>query len=208
MALDNFANLKATIIRHDGSSSITDIMDVCVLLAEEEMYSNPTNPLQVRVMEITTTSAASTTVATLALPTGYTSMRRIKLKLDNSDQDILYATPESMQSYTAAGRPRYFTVTDTIEFDRVADSAYNVEIQHYAKPTALSDTNTTNVILTNFPSIYLYGCLWVVNQFNAEEEKAGYYYQVFMNAIRGANNQDRRGRHGPAPAMRQERMIP
>jgi hypothetical protein len=81
-------------------------------------------------------------------------------------------------------------------------------MQYWAKPTPLSDANTTNTVLTNFPTIYLYGALWSLWQYYSEEEKAEYYYNKMINAVRGANKQDKGGRYGPAPFIRMEGFTP
>ena len=208
MALDNYSNLKETIVRLDGSSSVTDIVDDAIILCESEMYANAATTLNLRSLENVTEYTSSTSTPYLALPTDYINLRRVRLKLPGKDQDILYATPESMQSYSAAGRPKFFTVTDQIEFDRIADSSYVVGLSYLAKVAALDDTNTANAVLTKFPTIYLYGAMWAVNLFNGEEQKASYYYQLFINSIKGANKLDKKGRYGPGAAMRTEGATP
>jgi len=206
MAIDNYGNLKATIIRLDGSNSISDIVDDAIDLAESEMYANSDEPIKHRSMENRATAALSGRF--LALPAGFLEMRALHIVLSGSNQDVRYATPESISVVLNSGRPAYFTVTSQIEFDRVPDSSYTIEMSYLAKLTALDDTNTTNDILTDNPSVYLYGSLWAVNLFNAEEEKAQYYYGLFINAVKGANKRFKKGRFGPAPTMKYEGSTP
>jgi hypothetical protein len=206
MALNNYSNLKATIIRLDGSNSIADIVDDAIDLAEAEMYANATETIKHRSMEIRSTSSLSTRF--LALPTDFLEMRSLHIVQSSSNFDVRYATPESINVTSSSGKPQYFTVTSQIEFDRVPDSSYTIEMSYLAKLTALDDTNTTNDILTDNPSVYLYGALWAVNLFNAEEEKAQYYYGLFTNAVRGANKRFKKGRYGPAPTMKYEGSTP
>ena len=209
MALDNYANLKSTIIRADGSNDIVDVLDDAIDICEAKIYSNPEAVLLTRDMETRSTATLSTTDRFLALPDNYVKMRGLRLLLSSGNQDIRYSTPESLEVVAGAGKPRNFTVTSQIEFDRIADSAYTVEISFYEKPTALSDSNTTNVVLTNYPDIYLSGCLWAVNNFfNDEPDVAANHYASFIGAIKGANKQDRKGRFGPAPRMRVEGSTP
>jgi hypothetical protein len=207
MAIDSYDNLKATIIRLDGSDSISDIVDDAIDLAEAEMYSNPEAPIRHRSMEARSTASTGGT-RFLALPDGFLEMRGLRLVLSGGNTDVRYATPESLEVVAGSGRPRVFTVTSQLEFDRIPDSTYTIEMSFYAKITALDDTNTTNDILTDQPSAYLYGALWAVNLFNAEEEKAQYYYGLFINALKGLNKRFSKGRFGPAPRMRTEGSTP
>lgn len=208
MALDTYSNLKAAIKRIDGSNNINDLLDDAIDLCETEIYHNSDEPLRIRSMETRSTATTSSSTRFIALPDDYLEMRGVRLILSNKNRDVRYATPEALEVDNSSGKPEYFTVTSQIEFDRVPDSTYTLEVSHYAKPTALSSSNASNSVLTSHPNIYLYGCLWSINIFNAEEEKSGFYYNQFINAVRGANKGDKKGRHGPAPAMKFEGMTP
>lgn len=123
-------------------------------------------------------------------------------------EPLRFRTPEQLNIRNSVGMPTFFTITDQIEFDRISDQVYPGEIQYYADFTALSSSNTTNTVLTNHPTIYLFGSLWALNVFTEKPQSAASYYQQFINAIRGANNKDKLGRYGPAPVMRVEGQTP
>lgn len=207
MALNNYANLKAAIIRLDGSNDISDVVDDAIDLCESEMYGNAEQPIRHRSMETRTTDTMDGT-RFLALPTDYLELRSLSLVLSGNDQDLIYETPEGLQEVAGNGRPKSFTVTSQFVWDRTPDSNYTIEINYYKKLTALDDTNTTNDILTDCPSVYLFGSMWAINLFNAEEEKAEYYYNQFMRAIKGCNKRFKKGRHGPAARMKTEGSTP
>ena len=59
----------------------------------------------------------------------------------------------------------------------------------------------TNDILTNHPSIYLYGALAQVYAYAQDDQQLTKYIQLFIGAIKGANKADKKGRYGPAPSM-------
>ena len=206
MALDSYANLKAAIARMDGGA-VNDIVDDAIDLAEAEMYANAQTPIRHRAMETRTTDAMDGT-RFLALPANYLELRSLSLQLSGNDQDLQYATPESLQEIAGNGRPKFFTVTSQFEWDRVPDSTYTIVINYYQKLDALSDTNTSNSILADCPNVYLFGAMWAINLFNAEEDKADFYYNQFMRAIKGCNKRFNSGRYGPAPRMKTEGSTP
>ena len=108
----------------------------------------------------------------------------------------------------STGRPRFFTVIgNEIQLDRVPDSAYTLEVQYFRKATPLSDTNLTNDILTNHPSIYLFGALTALFSYSQDTEQHLKYNEMFISAIKGANKADKKGRYGPAPAMSLDRGM-
>lgn len=207
MALNNYANFKAAVKRLDGSNDIDDIVDDCILLAEAEMYFNERVPLRCRELETRTSTTTGTDDEFLALPTRFLQFRTMHIVSGGKYYELSHATPEGINRYTTTGRPRSFTVTDQIEFDRTPDSDYTLYQNYYAKTTALDSTNTTNNVLTNYPNVYLFGVLWAVNLYNAEEEKSNFYYGQFIRAIKGANQSSKSG-HGPAPALRIEGPTP
>lgn len=126
-----------------------------------------------------------------------------------SSQEIGFRAPEQMIRLNSVGRPRYFTVVgNNMEFDRVPDSIYGIELKYYGTPLPLNDANQTNTVLTNNPNIYLFGALWAVFTFAVDEVQAQKYYAQFISAIRGANKLSKAGRYGPAPAMRIEGATP
>jgi hypothetical protein len=208
MALDTYDNLKLEIIDWSHREDIDLKVDTFIDMAETEMFNNPQEVLKVRGQETLSSTTTSTTVRTQALPTGYQSMRSISLTFGDVTTGVVYRAPEQLLRINRTGLPCFFTVTDQIEYDRVPDVGYTSDVQHLALPTPLSSSNQTNTVLTNNPSIYLFGALWALFEYAEQEDVSQKYYLRFINAIRGANKQFRDGRYGPAPAMRVEGPTP
>ncbi len=155
----------------------------------------------------TTATTAHSIVSDTTSELKYFRMREIDA--ERSDP-LRFRTPEQLNIRNASdvGMPSFFTITDQIEFDRISDQVYPGELQYYADFTALSSSNTTNTVLTNNPNIYLFGSLWALRMHTEQPDSAARYYQMFINAIKGANLKDKMGRYGPAPVMRVEGSTP
>lgn len=197
MAITTYATLKTAVSTWSKRTDIDTVVDDFIDLAEAEMWQH----LRIRDMENDTTDTASTSVRTLALPTGFLQMRRLRLIHGAVNRDLNYQSPEAMQIHDGSGVPRDYTITDVVEFDRQPDSAYTIEFQYFRSLTALSTSNTSNAVLTRFPMVYLQGCLWAEAKWakrDTEEDE----YQRFLRACENANRLDRRGRKGAAPQMR------
>jgi hypothetical protein len=204
--LDTYDNLVKEIIdwshRDDLGVKIPDFIQ----LAENAMYSNEVEVLAIRGMEMISTS--TTTGQYVALPTDFESARSVRLVTGDNGGELRFQAPEQMRKQVATGKPTFFTIIGSeIQFDRVPDSAYTLEIQYYRKEPSLSTLIQTNAILTSHPSIYLYGALAQVYFFSQDEQQALKYTQLFISAIKGANKADKKGRYGPAPAMSIDGMI-
>ena len=214
MALTTYSGLKDEIISFSGAKDVSNKIDTFISLCEADMYSfrdERGQPLGLRLrgMETRSTASTSTSDEFLALPDNYLEQRRLQLILTAGDKVLNYVPPGTLRKKTRAGMPDSYTVTSQFEFDRTSDQAYTVEIQFYAKLTGLSSSNATNYILTNFPAVYLYGCLYHLYSWSRDLEEQGNYRQKFIDAIVGANQTDRRGRRGAAPKMRHiNRYLP
>ena len=211
MPLDTFDNLKAKIVDQSHRNDLTpDRLADFIRQAEQQFYANDIEPLQIRDIEQTSSQDTIIDSDTLVLPSGYQSMRSILIddkSTDAQQYELTYLPPEVLVKDSASGTPSCFAVTSQIEFDRPCDAVYNVEIKYFGKLTPLSDAATTNDILTNFPNIYLFGALWALHQWAVMPDLAEYYYNQFVRAIRGANNADALGRHGPAPTIAYDGVV-
>jgi len=198
MALDTYDGLLVEIVdwshRDDLGPKIPDFIQ----LAENAMYANPVEVLAVRSMEIVSTTL--TTGQYLALPDNYESSRSVRLVV--SGGEITFQAPEQMYKNPATGKPNFFTIVgNEIQFDRVPDSEYTIEVQYYRKATPLTAANQTNEILTKYPSLYLFGALAQIYGYAQDTEQEQAYSLKFIREVKGANKADKKGRYGPAPSL-------
>jgi hypothetical protein len=197
MALDTYANLIAAIRDRSHRNDMSDArIDDFIDLAEADIW----NRLRIRSMNTRATASTNGTKY-LALPDDFIKMTNLTTTSGSTDYDIEYRTPMTLQSVTTSGIPSQFTVTSQIEFNRVP-STVTMTMQYFKKLTALSSSNTTNDVLTNFPSIYFYGALMHLYDWTDEMEKEAKYRALFDREIVDANKQDKKDGYGPTPAMR------
>lgn len=200
MSLSNYDELVKEIQdwghRDDLSVKIPDF----IKMSEIEMYNNQVEPLAIRDME-TIQTVLSSTGKYISLPTNYESMRSIRFT-NPSGGELRYQSPEQMKRQPYTGKPLFFTIVgNEIELDRVPDSDYEVEMQIFTRPDDLSEINQTNTVLDKFSTIYLYGALVQFFAYAQDDQQAGKYNELFINAIKGANKSQKKGRFGPAPSM-------
>lgn len=208
MAINTYATLKDAVQRwskrNDSLSTIDDFID----LAEADMWKGPSggDPLRIRDMEARATATASDRF--LALPDGFLEMRKLRLVNGSINHDLKFCVPESMTVNSGSGVPVFYTVTSEVEFDRIPASSYTTEMHYYKELTALSSSNTTNAILTRFPDVYLFGCLYHFGLWALDDAFATKYSQLFISAIKAANKTDKKGRYPAGKAMKREGPTP
>lgn len=129
------------------------------------------------------------------LPSNYIQMRQVFIE-GTPRQSLDYRTPEQLNDiYLGSGKPCFFTIEgEYIRFDREVDDDYQVKVQYYKKFAALSDSNTTNWLLTNAPGVYLYGSLLEAMPFTRNDTRMELWYQAFTSAVNGLLKADKTDR--------------
>ena len=158
MSLDTYENLKVEIEDWAHRDDLDSKYETFIQLAETEMYANLVEPLQVRSGETLAPFSTNTTDRFSSLPAGYQSMRKMRIQITNGESvEIRFRTPGQLNILSSTGLPLFFTITDQIEMERISDQVYTGEIQYFQEFTPLSGSNSANVVLTEFPNIYLFG---------------------------------------------------
>lgn len=200
MALSSFNDLVDSVIKWSHRKDILDLIPDFITLAEYEMFNNAET--QLRIRETETISTASADARYLALPPNFEKARSVLLETSNGFCNIKFQAPEQLVRQVSTGQPRFFTVVGTeLEFDRAPDSAYTIQIQYYKKPDAITELNQTNIIITDYPNIYLFAVLHQVYLWSQDLEEASIYAGKMQDAIKGANKADKKARYGSTPSM-------
>ena len=116
-----------------------------------------------------------------------------------------YITPAQMDQIkgsSTAGMPETFTILgDNFRFAPTPGSSYTATINYYKEFDPLSSSNTSNYILTNHPSIYLYGALYHAANFlgGIEPRQVQQWQQQYVTALERLERNDREDQYGNAP---------
>ena len=195
MAIGTFAQLKTAAANWLDRSDLTARIPEFITLAEARFN----RVLRIRDME-TVSTAISTTAGTreYSLPTGFVQMKEFHLSTDPLTP-LAYITPEMMTRLWAGsskGRPEVFTViADNVRLGPNPDAVYTTSMLYYKTFTALSDSATTNDMLTNNPDVYLYGTLLEAEPFIMNDARVPLWLQAFEKAVGDIQNQDNKDRH-------------
>ena len=187
MALTDYAGLKQEVIAFTGRDDLSDRFNTFLSLAEAKIYrTNSDRTLRVREMEA---SYALQTVAgtnSIALPADLLELRTVKIEYGGSKLELTYISPSSINEYDS-GMPTQFTIKGgNLVFNVIPDGVYDLTIDYYALPAALSSSNQTNAILTAYPDVYLFACMASVYDYTTEPELSQFSMQKAQASIAGA----------------------
>jgi len=169
MAIDTYATLKVAIANWLGRDDIADAR-ISEFVAMFEAVAN--RVLRVRQMEQTTSLSPASGLATI--PTDYLNYRTIIWIGANENRILEYVTPEYFNTIyrTATSQtPSVFTIEgSTLKVNSSSDE--DITFNYYQKIPALSDSATTNWLLTAHPDLYLYGSMVEAEMFTVNDERA------------------------------------
>ena len=78
----------------------------------------------------------------------------------------------------------------------------NIELTYKASISSLSDSNTTNTILTRFPDLYLYASLFHAYTYLLDEQRATQYNALVENILQSIRIDEEKGNYGVGLEMR------
>jgi hypothetical protein len=200
MALTNYSTLKTSIANWLNRSDLTnEIADDFIKLTEADFNS------KLRIRKMIAQTSFTIDSETEALPTGFLQVRDIYILNGNTKVPLTYTTPSQMDSTvgtSTTGLPNSFTILgDTFRFSPKPDATYTAFINYYKSFDALSDTTTTNYILTTHPAIYLYGSLFHAANFlgGINPQQVQTWQQMFATAMERLELNDREDQVSGSP---------
>ena len=204
MAITTYTELKAAIVDWSARTSLADKADEFIDLTESMFrrpYSHPTQQRMggLRANKTRTTGTLTSGANSLALPSDFLELDRLTLTGDNLTLEWVPAERLAQITLNGSGQPRYFSVEDAIYFDRTPDSDYAYGLSYWPQPAALSDSNTTNWVLTNYPDVYLAGCMYWASRYKQDLEMATTWAQQYKDAVSLASMAYAKGRVSQGP---------
>ena len=178
MAIGTYSELKTAISdwMHRGSS-LDSYLDNFIDLCESD--------LQVRgkLTQWDTTASVSLTAGSGSLPSDFA--HAISVTYGAGDYTIDFIPQVAFDTYAAAGEsgePVYFTIrgSNLLAYPLVTAS---VTLAYTARFTPLSDSATTNSLITLFPDAYLYGSLMHANDYIKDDAALQKYAALFDQAV-------------------------
>jgi len=194
VSISTYAELKSAVANFLARTDLTDQIPNFILLAEARL----SRELETRDQEKRATATLTSGDEFIALPTDMREIREIKL---NTSPNVVleYKSPTALDTtYTGAtGRPSaYSIVGGELKVRPIPDDSYTAEIIYIGSLSALSDTNTTNVMLTRHPDAYLSGSLVEAYTYLMDEARASTYDAKFTRSIEEIRKDEQRSHYG------------
>jgi len=194
MAISTYSELKTAVANWLDRDDLADRIPEFIALAEARMN----RVLRLRMMESKYTASTIASQRNYALPASYIQMRNFQLNT-SPITSLSYVSPEiydRLWGGSQGGIPQFYTIiANELQLGPIPGSVITMEMLFYKKISALSVSNTTELMLTDNPDVYLYGALLEAEPFVMNDERIGVWAQGFEKAIVDLQEQDNKDRH-------------
>jgi hypothetical protein len=169
MAISTYSELRAAVADFLNRDDLTATIPSFISLAEAALNR------RVRAPEMVTRATVTIDAEYENRPADW--METIRYQVNTNPITVLeFVTPEEAiiqkTKFSASGVPMFFSTVGT-QFQHVPmpDGSYTGELMYYGRIPALSDTITSNWLLTANPDIYLYATLVQSAPYLKEDER-------------------------------------
>lgn len=186
MTFSNYGELQTAVADWLHRSDLSNTVKSFISLAESRLN----RLLSLRSEEIDAQIHAVAGSAYAPLPENYNAPVSLWLETVSPRQTLVFMPPAELPYVAAVSSPTYWTVkAKQIQFDRIAGDNYPLTLR-YVRKFALSDTEPTNSLLTDYPDAYLYGALLESAPFIRDDSRIAMWQERFDRAINEIQNQE------------------
>jgi hypothetical protein len=194
MTITTYATLKTAIADFLNRDDLTSVVPTFIALAEADIQR------KVRHWRMETRSTAQLDTQFSAIPSDWLETIRFYLTTGETSRLELISQAEMIDRKEAdgnlSGTPAYYAMTGAqFELYPVPDGTYAGELLYFAKVPALSDSATTNWLLTNAPDAYLYGALIHSAPYLKDDARIQVWAALYQSAIDSLNDSSNDARH-------------
>lgn len=182
MAITTYSELQSAVADWLNRADLTYVIPTFISLGEAQINR------VLRTHDMIKRSTATIDTDYFTVPSDWLETISM-VNTSNRNEVFTYVTYEHLnrlEHIPLSGNSRYYTLIDgkfLIYPAASAEAPINVELVYYAKIPALSDSNTTNWLLTRSPDVYLYAALSQAEPYLKNDERVQLWAAAMSSAI-------------------------
>jgi hypothetical protein len=199
--ITNYATLQSTVADYLKRADLSSQIQTFIQLAEADMNT------RLRTREMIVRANATSQQEYVAVPPDW--LEAISLKIIDGQSPLRFVTLDeadiivSDRSFT---RPSAYSFMDSaIRLVPAPADDTQIEMVYYGKIPALSDTTTSNWLLTRAPDIYLYGALTHAAPFLMDDQRLQTFGQIYLSRVESLREESERALHSGSPLVARTR---
>lgn len=182
MAISTYSELKAAVADWLNRADLTSVIPDFISLAEAQINR------QLRTHDMLKRATATVEDDYFSVPTDWLETS-VLVNLGTKTFPMEYVDYErlnELKGLSPTGDPKFYTMIDgkfLILPAATSDSPATLELSYYGKIPALSDSNTTNWLLTKSPDLYLYATLMQAEPYLKNDERVAIWATAMQNSL-------------------------
>jgi hypothetical protein len=201
--ITNYATLQSTIADYLNRADLTSQIQTFIQFVEADINTR----LRCREMIIRSTLSADEQFT--SLPADF--LEAINLQVVGGKSPLRYITLDEADIVNASKNLTdvgfYSLMNGSIELVPPPAQEIDVEIVYYSKVPELSDSNTTNWLLTKAPDVYLYGALVQAAPYLMDDPRIQVFGQVYLSRVESLNEESQKALHSGSPLIARTRRA-
>jgi hypothetical protein len=186
MAITTFSELKAALANWLDRDDLTSTIPDFISLAEKQIER------EVRHYKMIERASGALDSQYSAVPADWLETLRFSITTGNTFALEMTTLSDLMtrrqNAQNTTGRPEYYAhIGEAFELFPTPDTTYTMELVYYQEIPKLSDSQTTNWLLTDAPDAYLYGALLQAAPYLGEDERVQVWNGLYAGAVASLN---------------------
>lgn len=205
MAITTYSELKSAVADFLNRDDLTSAIPNFIALAEATLNR------RMRAPEMVTRATVMVDAEYENRPADW--METIRYQITTNPITVLeFVTPEEAiiqkTKFSTSGVPLFFSTVGTqFQHVPVPDTSYTGELMYYARIAGLSDSNTSNWLLTANPDIYLYATLIQSAPYLKEDERISVWAGIYDRLMAEYDVAEQRAKTGSSRLVTRTRTF-
>lgn len=190
MSITTYSELKTAVANWLNRDDLTSVIPDFISLAEARIARD----LRHWKQEKRVTTDANERYENL--PNDFIEIRQVQHAAGGAITSISSVEMEKLRAASdAGGKPKYMRLTaEQIEFYPTPDTSYSVSMLYYGRIPALSDTETSNWLLSDAPDVLLYGALLQSAPYLVDDARVQVWAGLYQSGIEALNIENEKAR--------------
>jgi len=196
--MNTYSELQAFVADFLARDDLSTQIKTFIRLAEQRM----SRELDIALLETTTQLAVTANATTTALPTDLRSIREVAKIVEGVRTNLSYLTPAQydvrIRDAGQSATEFYTIVANNIKLAAVPTADLTLELIYNEGVAQLSDSATSNTLLTRHGDCYLHGTLKQAFDFLQDEQRSIYHDAQFTRCLAEIDRDSDKQRYGNA----------
>lgn len=201
--ITNYATLQSTIADYLNRADLTSQIQTFIQFVESDLNS------RLRCREMIVRATTTNDDEFVKLPLDF--LEALNLQIVGGASPLRYVTLDEADMINRAQVLTqvsvYSLMNGAIELIPPPSTDVEIEMVYYGKIPALSDSQTTNWLLTKAPDVYLYGALTHAAPFLMDDQRISVFGNIYLKRVEELNQESQKSLHSGSPLLARTRSV-